>query len=218
MKKYDSIIVLSNKIIPGYQDTGIFSDGDRKLAQESIARVFAGLLLYGRVANILLMNGGPGKMTNGNFVPRGTHPVQCELMVDFAIQGGVPKENLISQDYSADTVGEAFFVKPILIEKNLKNNLIITSNYHVKRVNEIYKKMWGPNLTFEIRGVNFQFETGEEEKNQMNNEERSLEFFSKQFGDIADGDDQALEERLWEVHELYNKLPETERLLFYNSR
>jgi uncharacterized SAM-binding protein YcdF (DUF218 family) len=110
--KYDSIIVLSQKLIP-----------DRELSEEPKLRVERVTELFkADCANYVIMNGGPGKFTEktpyGEFIPRGFHLVQCEVMRDYAMGLGIPKKRILMQSFSSDTIGEAYFVKKMLLAPN----------------------------------------------------------------------------------------------------
>jgi len=92
--------------------------------------------------------GGPGKFEDktpyGEFVPRGFHPVQCVAMRKYAMSLGVPRRNILMQNFSSDTIGEAFFVKQMYLAPNRwYNNIIVTSKYHEARVSCIYDVVLG---------------------------------------------------------------------------
>lgn len=207
MMRKDAIVILSNKLTP-----------ERNLNEESRLRVEKGVELFKiGISNCIVMNGGPGLFTEetdeGRCVPRGTHPVHCEVMKDYAVSLGIPRDRILMQDYSSDTVGEAYFVKEIfLFPMNLKDIIIVTSNYHIKRVRKIYKHILGSNYSIEFVGVKTEMCNDPET---IAREERSLNRFLEQFGKLKPGDSVGIEQILYNQHPLYKKIPDEKRLRFY---
>ena len=203
----DAIIILSGRLTP-----------DRTLDEESKLRVEKGVELFRkRISDCIIMNGGPGlftKETNeGEYVPRGTHPVQCEVMRDYAVSLGIPRDKILIQDYSSDTVGEAYFIKEMfLFPMNLKDIIIVTSTYHRKRAEKIYKQVLGPGYSIEFVCVNTELDNDPET---LIREEKSLKEFLKQFGTLKAGDSVKIERILFNSHPLYTKIPKKERRRFY---
>jgi len=206
MKK-DSIIILSHWLTP-----------HRELSDESVLRVNKGLELFRQgLSDNIIMNGGPGMFTEmtpeGIYVPRGTHPVQCDVMKDYAISCGIPEDRISVQDYSGDSVGEAYFVKEGFLEPNSwKDNIIITSNYHTNRIRLIYDHILGPQYHTEIKSV----------KTPKNNdidvilqERKSIRRFLGQFGDIMPGDSKTIEDILYSRHTLYSKIPKEQQRRYF---
>lgn len=203
----DAIIVLSGRLTP-----------DRKLDGESKLRVQKGVELFMQgVSDCIVMNGGPGLFTEetkeGIYIPRGTHPVQCEVMRDYAVSLGIPRDRILMQDYSSDTVGEAYFVKEMfLFPMNLKNIIIVTSTYHRKRAEKIYKQVLGPDFSIEFVCVKTELDSNPET---LIREENSLKEFLRQFGKLKPGDSVKIERILFNSHPLYTKIPKKERKRFY---
>ncbi|KYK27649.1 MAG: hypothetical protein AYK19_06490 [Theionarchaea archaeon DG-70-1] len=207
MMSKDAIIILSGRLTP-----------DRKLDRESKLRVQKGVELFKKeVSDCVIMNGGPGLFTEetdgGRCVPRGNHPVQCEVMRDYAVSLGVPRDKILMQDYSSDTVGEAYFVKEMfLFPMNLKDIIIVTSNYHIKRAKKIYKHILGSDYSIEFVGVKTELCNDPET---LAREEKSLSKFLELFGMLKPGDSARIENVLFNCHPLYTKIPKTERRRFY---
>lgn len=207
MMRKDAIIILSGRLTP-----------DRKLDGESKLRVQKGVELFKQgISDCIIMNGGPGLFTEetdeGKCVQRGTHPIQCEVMRDCAISLGVPRDRILMQDYSSDTVGEAYFVKEMfLFPMNLKDIIVVTSSYHIKRAREIYKQILGSDYSIEFVGVKTELCNNPET---IAREEKSLNKFLEQFGMLKPGDSAKIENVLFNCHPLYTKIPKTERKRFY---
>ncbi|MFH0837578.1 MAG: YdcF family protein [Candidatus Aenigmatarchaeota archaeon] len=207
MVKKNSIIILSNRLTPA-----------RELNDESKLRVDRGVRLFAQgVADYIIMNGGPGLFTEttsqGLYVPRDTHPVQCDMMRDYALGLGILSDNILIQNYSSDSIGEAYFVKEIVLaRRKLMDNIVVTSNYHVNRVREIYRQILGPDYLTGFEGVETELDN---DPDILTGEKHSLDMFLRLFGELQSGDSKRIEQILYDSHALYSKIPEAERLRFY---
>ena len=118
----DAILVEFNTLTPD------------KLTEECKLRVKKGVeLLEKDVASVLIMNGGHAfKNRMPDFSPIPGCPLQCDLMKDYAISLGTLESRILTQPHAAETVGEAYFVKEaILIPRNFRNNVVVSSMYHL---------------------------------------------------------------------------------------
>ena len=206
----DAIVILSNKLTP-----------DRNLNEESKLRVEKGVELYKEgISSLIIMNGGPGLFTEetieGKCVPRGTHPVQSEVMRDYAVSLGVPNNKVLIQDFSSDTLGEAYFVKEMfLFPMHLRNITVVTSDYHIKRAEIVFHQILGPDYSTEFISVKTEFEN---DPDTIEREERSLNKFREHFGRLEPGDSARIEHILYAQHPLYKKIPDEERIEFYGGK
>lgn len=209
MPEKDSIIVLSHYLTP-----------DLELSSVSKARVEKCVEMYkADVAPYIVMNGGPGKLTeetNGSwYLPRNSGRVHCDFMANYAIKLGVTEDHILTQEYSSDTVGEAYFVKElILIPNDWRNNIVVTDKSQEDRAREIYSFILGSDFTTE-------FEIVEAESEDLDaiiaREQESLQIFQQQFGNVTPGDSAAIEEILYELHTIYRNLPEEKKLRIYTK-
>jgi uncharacterized SAM-binding protein YcdF (DUF218 family) len=208
MAKKDAIIVHS-----GYL-TNTKDRKDRQMDDESRSRVDKGVeLLRKGEANFLVMSGGPGRFTDMSLVPRGTYPVHCEVMRARAIELGVPKELIFEQGFSVDTFGEVYFTKEgIAVPNSFRDNLAVSSRYHIKRLEKIYRKIMGG-----IFRTDFDYVATQKDNDPavLMSEEDLLRMFEGQMRGIPDGDSKKIERALYELHPLYMTIPETQRLRFY---
>lgn len=94
----------------------------------------------------------------------------------------------------------------------LKDIIIVTSNYHVKKVRKIYKHILGSNYSIGFVGVKTELCNDPET---IAREERSLNKFLEQFGKLKPGDSVGIEQILYNQHPLYKKIPDEKRLRFY---
>jgi len=66
---------------------------------------------------------------------------EAELMADYLENKAVKRENLILEDKSKNTFENFVFSKKIIEQYGFKNIALVTSDYHIKRVQMIAKKM-----------------------------------------------------------------------------
>ena len=96
-------------------------------------------------------------------------------------------QKIVCQKLSRDTVGDAVFARICLSEFFIGNssfNLnVITSDYHVKRAQEVFSFVFGKSSLISVTGA-----PGFGDKRSVTNEIRSLEAFRNTFSDASAGD------------------------------
>lgn len=113
--------------------------------------------------------------------------------------------NRIEIDTNArDTVGDAFFSR-VRLEKNwgfadLEKIYIVSSSYHMNRVTEIFKFVFGDEIPMTFISVSSPLGFAH-----YLQEERSLKQFYVTFGGLASGDIHSIGVRLAQAHPLYMK-------------
>ena len=66
-------------------------------------------------------------------------PIRSEAsaMKEYALSLGIPEMNILAEEKSKDTLGNAFFTKITYLEKyNWKNVIVITSDFHLNRTKD----------------------------------------------------------------------------------
>jgi len=178
----DAIIVLANLM-----------DSDGNLNKISTARMEAAI-------NAFQANEAPHIVTSG-WDYRNEYPVPiAEAMRDYALQHGIPSEAIISDVNSRDTVGDAVFTKRnVVLPREWKRLLVITSDYHLPRTREIFTFVYGRDYEIAFRGVPALVPARSPEA-----EQASLQSFRTTFQGVAAGDDSAIWQRLIQNHPIYN--------------
>jgi len=75
----------------------------------------------------------------------------ADFMTHDLVERGVPKERIIPFPQDADsTKEEAQELRRLLIGKNWKSVIVVTSNYHTRRARYIIGKVFGPGITVRI--------------------------------------------------------------------
>lgn len=68
---------------------------------------------------------------------------ECTIMANYLVKKGVPKSKILKESWSFDTIGNAYAaLLHHAIPKNLRNFLIITSDFHMPRTKSIFKKVF----------------------------------------------------------------------------
>jgi len=71
-----------------------------------------------------------------------------ELMTHDLIERGVPKDRILAFPQDADnTKEEAQALRKLLLQKDWKHVIVVTSNYHTRRARYIVSKVFGDGLT-----------------------------------------------------------------------
>lgn len=180
--KFDCIIVLANEM-----------DKEGNLNLESIARIkLACDSYFDKPSTTLITCGWNYRKDSKLFIG--------DVMKNYAVNLGVPAEKIITELNSRDTVGDAFFTKSnILKNKDWKNLLIVTSDYHVFRTSKIFKFIYGAQYEIKVIGS-----SGFDSLEKQTLEKISIDAFERTFENIKSGDEIKIYERLSTQHPFYN--------------
>ena len=112
----------------------------------------------------------------------------------------VPKENLIREYKSRDTVGDAVFTRKDIVNKyKLKNLAIVTSLYHRKRTEVIFRFVYS-----KVFQLSFLYCDIPLDEVNLKSEMHSLSKFRETFLGIDDGNIDQIFLRLVQKHPFYN--------------
>ena len=184
MNIYDAIIVLSNLM-----------DGESNLNLESKNRANLAFEIWNQ------QNCIPKLITMGWAYRNDTNVPISKSMANYLVNKlNVPKEQILSDVLSRDTVGDAFFSRynfeKIFLNKKL---IIITSDYHENRAHSIFKFIYGENYK-----IHFNVIETDLKKSKQKNETDSLNKFNKTFNGVKSGDMNKIQNILLQNHPLYN--------------
>ena len=114
----------------------------------------------------------------------------------------IERERVIVDVCSRDTVGDAFFLrKNAIIPFSIQNLVVVTSDYHVRRVDIIFKKFFSPHVKVKVIGVDLCLS---DDLDLKKNEENSLVAFSKTFKNVEFSSDREICRTLRAMHPFYN--------------
>ena len=184
MNIYDAIIVLSNLM-----------DGESNLNLESKNRANLAFEIWNQ------QNCIPKLITMGWAYRNDTNVPISKVMANYLVNKlKVPKEQILSDVLSRDTVGDAFFSRYNFEKFFLKKKIIIiTSDYHEKRAHSIFKFIYGENYK-----IHFSVIETDLKKSKQKDETDSLDQFSNTFNGIKSGDMNKIQNILLHNHPLYN--------------
>ena len=181
-QRYDAIIELGYRFNPNWE-----------LAQHLEKSISVTADLYKKQIAPLIITAGKWSLyfDYGHRVPPFTEAAEMEKRL---IALGVPKEAIIKEENSKDTIGNAYFVKTDIVKpRNLHSLLIISAEFHAERVQYIFKKMFGEEYT-----LDFKFVPTLQDKAVVEREQKllklNIEFLSK----MKDGDDEFLRNKLYQ--------------------
>lgn len=205
----DAIVVLAGFLT---------KEPERALSEEDKLRLDRGIELYKeRGTDYMIMSSGAGRFLDGSMIERNSRPLMCHRMKEYAVEKGVPEHRVLMEEYSLDTVGEAFFGAEVMRWYGIKRATVVSSDYHMDRVKMEFGHMAGPETHFDYEGVDvsgaLDGQTLEERKR---NEQLSMALFRDQFHSFRPGDRKGMEKSLWAWHPLYSRIPEDDRLKFYD--
>jgi len=78
----------------------------------------------------------------------GAEPLQVAYMLDKAVQAGIPRANLDWESVSKNTYQNAYYSCEYMRINNFKTALVVTSDYHSRRVYNCFNSIAGPTLRF----------------------------------------------------------------------
>lgn len=158
---------------------GVTREG--KCTPSSRARVEKAVHVYndGASKNILMSGAYSNKI---NFTPMKT---EAQAMKDYAVSLGVPEGNIFCEEFSMETVGNAFFSKEIVKEKGWQTCLVITSDFHAERTAYIFQKTFGE--AFEV--ISTSHVSQEELEVRKQKEQEALAWLKQKLDPLHDGED-----------------------------
>ena len=74
---------------------------------------------------------------------------EAKAMKNYAISKGIASSTIICENKSKDTIGNAYFVRLILKDKNMFQITVVTSDYHMRRTKYIFNKILGDEFIIE---------------------------------------------------------------------
>lgn len=185
---HDAVIVLSHLLTPG----GGLSDQMRERIDQGLP------LLYDGKAARVIMTGGLAQKE----IPH-TH---AERMSAYArpkiLDQGMPLDDvLLSEETSLDTVGQAAFVlRDIVIPNNFGDLAVVSSTYHIPRVQVIFNLLYGNDFRMDFIGAP---SAVDDDPATLQGELKRIPPIVQTWRDVRPGDPVSIFERLYSAHALY---------------
>lgn len=126
-----------------------------------------------------------------------------KVMAEYIIKNfKIDRNKILIDNYSRDTVGDAFFVREqFVIPKNIFNLTIVTSDWHVERAKVIFKKFFKNNFNLYVIGS---FSNKKNDDYIKKKEILSLNSFFKTFENVNLLNKSEVISTLKKKHPLYN--------------
>ena len=130
------------------------------------------------------------------FVPDRT---ESEAAKDLALSLGVPGNKIFTENKSMETMGNAYFVKKLILEpKNWSHLIIVTSDFHQKRTTYAFKKVLGSGYTFKVITIRSSLSPIKRFKS-WSGENKLLKVYKQWLTDIPDGDSAKIKNLLYQL-------------------
>lgn len=180
---------------------GLAADGTLpRLAQQRVERAVE--LFAWDTAPRIIFSGRCSLMTD--IIPAVT---EAHAMAEYALALGLPREALLVEEESRDTIGNAYFVLQRFLEPNDWTCVrVVTSDFHIQRASWIFQKVLGI-------GYDVSFSPAPSELDHSTIAARAREeaditsFLMEWLADIPDGDPLALARLVWKEHPGYADEP-----------
>jgi uncharacterized SAM-binding protein YcdF (DUF218 family) len=183
MKTYDAILTLGNGLTGNWKLPDVVNARLKKIAD----------LYFQKVSNKIIVCG----RWSINWDINGVRPptTEAEEMKKILLSLGVSSKDIVKEEWSRDTIGNAYFSKLNIVKpNNLKSILIVCSDFHLKRAQFLFKKIFG--VEYETNFLTTPTKSGKDPQFMQMEEEvlvRQMNFLK----DMKEGDDAFLETRLY---------------------
>ncbi|MFA4941239.1 MAG: YdcF family protein [Patescibacteria group bacterium] len=145
-KPQKAIIILSAGIKKdkngNWMSTGLVEEKNLSSASGGKARVIAASYIYKDDSeNFIIASGGHGSDRNILGIK---HPGLSKILKKELIESGVPANKIIEENKSNTTYQQLVELQKIIVEKEIKNIIIISNRYHLPRIQAMIE--FGPDL------------------------------------------------------------------------
>ncbi len=181
----DTVIALSRKFNPD----GSMSDETRQRVEQAVEDYRSGF------ARTITMSGCRDPQNASNEKLTHAFVMRCEAM-----RMGIPSDDIFLEELSMDTVGQAVFTRrELAVVEGWVDLIVVTHDYHVPRVREVFDFVYGPGYNIRYEGIPSPLKDDLEVRRR---EEESIQEFKKTFAGIPPGHEDIIE-RLFTAHKLY---------------
>jgi len=126
-------------------------------------------------------------------------------MGDYAIKNQISQEDIILEEESRDTQGNAYFTKQLVKKNNWKNVLVVTSDFHLLKTKFFFDFIYGPEYNIQYLEVNSNLPK-EKTRDISKSEKKSQEIMEKIYTEnkIQKGEDKKIKVLLEKFYSKFN--------------
>ncbi len=135
-----------------------------------------------------------------------------EVMTKYLIKNfRIDQKKILTDTYSRDTVGDAFFIREqFVIPMNILNLTVVTNDWHMNRTKTIFNKFFQKKVFIKLVGVSTSLKNNDQI---VKKEKLSMDSFFKTFENVNLSDRNEVILTLRKKHPLYNG-DKNEKILF----
>ena len=79
---------------------------------------------------------------------------EAKMMKKYLLEKNIPAKDIIPENQSKDTIGNAYYLKKnVIIPRKEKRMIVVTSSFHLRRTKYIFEKLFEPTYRMEFVGV-----------------------------------------------------------------
>jgi len=192
----DAIVVLGSSL----SEDGALPLHARQRAERAAALHAAG------VAPRVIFSGRCNLMASGD-----PNVTEAAAMAAYAERLGVPREHILLEEESKDTIGNAYFVLRRHLEPNGWTAVrVVTSDFHVPRSTWVFQKVLGPAYDVAFSPASSELDAAIIAA-RARAEGDIITFLMEWIGELPEGDREAVERLIWEEHPGYAPSPTVAR-------
>jgi uncharacterized SAM-binding protein YcdF (DUF218 family) len=102
---------------------------------------------------------------------------EAELMKEYALSKGFSKNNILIETQSRDTLGNAYFTKPLVDSLPAKKVIVVSSKFHCRKAKYFFAFVYGKEYNFKFSYQREKAFTKEELDKMKEAERKSIEEF-----------------------------------------
>ncbi len=119
---------------------------------------------------------------------------ECDRQEEYLLSRGVEPRLILKEGESRDTIAQFYYLKNLVFKsRGIKNILMITVDFRVKRLTFLFKKVFGPDYSADFETVDY------EPDEVYKNEAHTLKVQGEFLKDMKDGDDVWLKNKFYDA-------------------
>ena len=120
------------------------------LSERSRERVERAVRLFGTVGAGSLICSGAYSIA----LPAAPAQTEAALMAELAVARGIPREAIVLEEQSLDTIGNIAVVGATILPRLEPERVwLVTSDYHLRRVRYLVRRMWGARVQVDFESA-----------------------------------------------------------------